>query len=109
MYELELTREGKIGKLKQYYFRDALDWMRYLESKYKPGEAQIVYNKSLVIQGREIAHHRMYDVKGTITVYVDEHPLIKPGVEVELRAKPPADLSLTPSPRVWGEIIGTKN
>lgn len=106
MYEIELGKDLKIAKMRQFYFRDALDWMRYLETKYKPGEARIVYNKSLVIQSREIVYHRMYSVNGTITIYVDENPLPKPGAQVELKPRPPRDMSLTPSPRVWGEVIG---
>lgn len=89
--------------IKQFFFRDTLDWMHYLETRYKVGEAEIIYNTSLITQNKELDYHRLYKVGDAVVVYLDETYLIKPSTVINLEPRPPSNPTYTPTRRVWGE------
>ena len=103
MKELKVSRDNLIVSAKTFFFRDAYDFMRYLESFIDVEKCSLLFNKSLHCSKKEVFCYRMYESKEGYIFYTEDRFDLTVGAKVEIEIGGPTSTGVMPS-RIYGKV-----
>ncbi len=99
MLEIKVNKKTLLVEQKKtYFFRDAMDFLVYLENFVTMGTWHLLYNRALYVTKKEVLCYRMYESDTEYLFYTDDRWDLAIGSQVELRAQAPSNNGLMPSP-----------